>query len=147
MHLPANSGRFWRPAALAAATIWLCLAGTASTANASCGDYVLINGRMAGGHDAPRYESLFPKSSLPDSPAKHPAPCQGPMCSRGDLPGLPTGPVPETKISLERWAYLGLTPTTLLGDSRLKIADGPAPHSILATGDVFRPPRQFCSHG
>src|SRR5262245_50216804 len=100
----------------------------ASSARASCGDYVTVGERA---HAAP---------SADDAPAA-PAPCRGPHCSRREAPP-PAAPVAPAPAPADDWACsaarLAASPP---GAGRGRADDGAADPPPAHPSGVFHPPR------
>lgn len=102
------------------------LFGSGGRAEANCGDYVVIDGQPAVGHDAGR---------LPGEP------CHGPNCSVGECPPQaplvpPTNPNPAPK---DRWAGV-----IIAADPSPGFDEPVAPascHPVRRPSDTFHPPR------
>jgi hypothetical protein len=73
------------------------------TAQASCGDYVVLGDRPAGAAHAGQPMNTTPAN--PSAPTPH-APCHGPLCSR-NRPHLPLPPVVPVSEQVERWGCVG----------------------------------------
>jgi hypothetical protein len=108
------------------------------SAQASCGDYVMI-----GGHHAAHRSGAAPAGHADtggQTGEKSPVPrCHGPMCSNDSLP--PAAPAPRTEMTVERWAVslgtgLPILPEceALLAEARVFPCDG-------FGLSVLRPPR------
>src|SRR6266446_3245333 len=86
-----------------------------ATAQASCGDYVLVGGRPAGDgtHADPHMTAQsMPHADrhMPMTPGNGHVPCSGPMCSREPL-SLPLSPAPASPVRPDLW---GCTTALLL---------------------------------
>ena len=106
---------------------------TASSAHATCGDYLAT----AGGMD----EDTFASHAMAEhDPGQAPsAPCRGPHC-RSDNP-VPAPPVPTLRIVVPQWAV------HLIHETHLRRPVGPLPHeadlcrSQYHSDPPLRPPR------
>ena len=153
MFLPGKQPRSFSrwPFLTAAATVWICLVGLPQSANATCGDYLMPAEPWHSGwsHQSEHrdYYQGHPSTALPGHsetpapPSSDPRPCRGPMCSRGDVPGLPSAPIPETRFSPERWAFVALN--SILPDNTVRLLTGehPQAESLLLGSGIYRPPR------
>jgi len=104
-------------------------------ARAACGDYVVIGG--------PHPAAAHPRHVAPDSPAhpaRDPAPCSGPLCSRG-TPPLPVPPAPPAPTQAEQWGCIP-APLLVAAAGPAVWLDDPAPaHPVRRGGGVYHPPR------
>ncbi len=109
--------------ALLAATVF-----APGQARAECGDYLMIGGHSAAGHDK--------------SPAKPavPCPCQGPQCSqRPDLPLLP--PAAPPSVAPAEWATMIARLAAPTNPGRDFLRDNLSANPIDRTDPIFHPPR------
>ena len=124
----------WRWLRLLAGVVLPLLAGmlaAPATARATCGDYVLLDGRPVPPHS----------SEAPPAPPPQPRPCSGPLCSRPTP--LPLTPVSAAPVPVEDRCYP--PPPSLLADSRAvaRILELSCPKPAHGSVAVFRPPRPF----
>jgi hypothetical protein len=142
--VPQRHPRFTilRPAPLCAALAALLFgaASSASTAQASCGDYVVIGGEHAA--SMPPAKSENAPRALADQHRSSPPTCQGPSCGRRH--GLPTPSQPTLpRAGLEHWACLAAS----IENSSVRTSSAPFDRSLhLADGhpaSIDRPPRSL----
>ncbi|HJT35086.1 MAG TPA: hypothetical protein VJ783_23870 [Pirellulales bacterium] len=130
---------FWRLGACTLA-IGLIASAVASSAQASCGDYVMIGGHGDHAGISAHGQNHSTRSAPQLSSDTSRRPCSGPECSRQSpeperLPlTLTSGPAPQ-------WG-LSATPLALVGPQASGDASIDEPlHDLLHAGSVFRPPR------
>ena len=131
-----RSLRSWKVAILA---IFAGLLLTPRASEASCGDYVHVNGRPA---MAAHSMSDHPPGDSTQQTADHRTPrrpCHGPGCSERPLP--PVAPVPHVVGSAEQWALAScdIAANPVCCNSLLA-----EPHDLVAAGfrlSILRPPR------
>ncbi|MGE5193307.1 MAG: hypothetical protein ACM3U2_12500 [Deltaproteobacteria bacterium] len=103
-----------------------------SSADASCGDYVMIGRRHVGGHAAQAIGGH--ETPTPASPG-----CHGPMCSNNSIP--PAAPAPKIEVAVERWAVPGSPALDVLPIRDVLPADvHVSPCAGFGLG-ILRPPR------
>jgi hypothetical protein len=133
---------------LAAAAMLICLQSwLAACAQASCGDYVLVDrlhsaaslhGAMDG--DSPRDQSGSDAASS-DSHSPRRLPCNGPQCSKRSLP--PVAPEPPAAVSPVRHdlSCSGPSGLTLAARSSRLIAIEVRVYAVFRCDPILRPPR------
>ena len=128
---------------LAACTlsIGLIAGGMAASAQASCGDYVMIGGEgghagMSGRHGS--NEATSPATQ--DSATLPRRPCSGPECSRR-IPEPEKLPLTLTSAAGQQWGMS--VPSVPFARPRPagNASFEPSFHELLHSGSVFRPPR------
>jgi hypothetical protein len=133
---------------LAAAALLGCLQGWgASRAQASCGDYVLVDRlhsaaslKVAMERHFPRGEGDRDAASLA-SREEGRTPCRGPQCSRRSVP--PAAPAPAAASSPVRQDWSWAPPSGLIeiACSNHAVAIEVRPRAALHRDPIFRPPR------
>lgn len=130
---------FWRFTACTLG-IGLIASAVASSAQASCGDYVMIGGHGDHAGMSAHGPNHATPSATPSSTDASRRPCSGPECSRRSpqperLPlSLTSGPAPQWGLSATR-VPLARPPAS--GDASI---EKPL-HELLHSGSIFRPPR------
>jgi hypothetical protein len=121
------------------ATVALALFATCvfapSRAEASCGDYVKVNGHNS------TMDHETANSSQNGAPTHDPAAprCHGPHCSNGSFP--PAAPAPKLEVRVEDWALPGGFEVSLSPESGSLLAEQ---REIPCAGyglSILRPPR------
>ena len=115
----------------------LCLVSLfGSSAEASCGDYLMTGKGSMPGHD----QAAQHESSNPDAPALPLKPCSGPQCRKSNpIPAMPVPPVPTTPTSHE--AILVETVSLELPSLDRVLAEAAAGASVGCQSRLERPPR------
>ena len=129
IHAPQHRAR-WHPSVLIFLAAGMLILDMPDAASASCGDYVLVNGKPL---SALRHESAG-RPSLPELPLESDAlpqrPCNGPHCGKQLPLPVPAQPSAPTQTTGDRWGLaLAVTPAAdlhwaaLLLESPLSISD------------------------
>lgn len=119
------------------------------SADAACGDYVMVRGRLPSSHGAMQgslsrasHHSEIPavsESGGESSPGKRVPTCRGTHCSDGSIP--PVAPTPKLQSTLERWAC---SLSSELADPIQSSSFFSEPDVVLTQGtglSILRPPR------
>jgi len=129
--------RIWRSMALMGLVLVVSLLFGSQSAQAGCGDYVLVNGMLMNGHQSLPGQPLL--AAYEHLPAK--SPCANGRCSRNDRPAsLP--PLPKLPSVFDQWGLLISefeASDSVTGAGWLTETSVGAP--IHRPGDLLRPPR------
>jgi len=112
----------------------------ASSARASCGDYVTWKGKKKEAPStSPGDPMTMPAEHMPDKHGSPFKPCNGPGCSNGKLP--PLAPVSPRLVESDQWAWdmTGLSQSH--PESALFLISSDPTEPAHQTAKVFHPPR------
>src|SRR5437588_7188004 len=114
----------------------LCLGLLASSARASCGDYLKKKDPSSTSADNP---ITMPGEQMPSDHGSPFQPCSGPGCSNGKLPPL-TPPAPRL-VESDQLAWSMTRPSKLHPEPTLFLLSSASTDPVRRTEKIFHPPR------